>query len=226
MNETQTTRMAELIREIRTEGDDTAAVLGRISAAAVDSVPGTEFASVTMVTAGRIETPVVVGDLAGKSDALQREFNEGPCVRSAVDDTTIIIDDMRRENRWPRYAEAATELGIGSMACFCLYIDGHDFGALNLLSTTTHAFEPDAIAVGQLFAAHCATAFSAVREKDQLLTALSSRDIIGQAKGMIMERYQVDADQAFRLLARLSQDSNTKLIEVAKKIIEAGPDAN
>ncbi|MEE3852247.1 GAF and ANTAR domain-containing protein [Gordonia sp. LSe1-13] len=223
MNQEQTTRMAEIVRELRIEGDDSDAILRRISKAAVASVPGSEYASVTLVTGGQIETPVVVGDLAGKSDALQREFSEGPCVRSAVDDTTIIIDDMRHESRWPRYAAAATELGIASMACFCLYIDGHDFGALNLLSTTTHAFDPDALAVGQLFAAHCASAFSAVREKDQLLTALSSRDIIGQAKGMIMERYRVDADEAFRLLARLSQESNTKLATVARQIIEAGP---
>ncbi|NED70570.1 GAF domain-containing protein, partial [Streptomyces sp. SID10244] len=70
----------------------------------------------------------------GKSDDLQRELNEGPCVRSAIDDTTIFIDDMRHEQRWPQYAAAALELGIGSMACFCLYIDGRDFGALNLIS--------------------------------------------------------------------------------------------
>ncbi|MDL9947361.1 GAF and ANTAR domain-containing protein [Gordonia sp. ABSL11-1] len=220
----QSIRMAEIIRELRADSDDTETILRAISKTAVDSVPGTEYASVTLVTKGQIETPVVVGDIAGKSDDLQREFHEGPCVRSAVDDTTIIIDDMRHEQRWPRYADSAAELGIGSMACFCLYINGNDFGALNLISTTTHAFDGDAVAVGELFAAHCATAFSAVHEKEQLRAALSSRDVIGQAKGMVMERYRIDADAAFRLLARLSQDSNVKLVDIAHQIVEAGPE--
>ncbi|GAB88601.1 GAF and ANTAR domain-containing protein [Gordonia rhizosphera] len=223
MRSEDTVRMAEIIRGLRAESTDTEAVLRGISKTAVDSVPGTEYASVTLVTGGRIETPVIVGDLAGASDDLQRELNEGPCVRSAIDDATILVDDMRREQRWPRYAAAATELGIGSIACFCLYINGHDFGALNLLSTTTHAFDQDAISIGELFAAHCATAFSAVREKEQLRAALSSRDLIGQAKGMLMERFRIDADAAFLLLSRLSQDSNTKLVEVATRIIDAGP---
>ena len=74
-----------------------------------------------------------------------------------------------------------------------------------------------------MFAAHAATAFGAVREKEQLRAALTSRDLIGQAKGMLMERYQIDATAAFSLLARLSQDSNTKLVEIAAQIIEAGP---
>ncbi|GAA3707422.1 GAF and ANTAR domain-containing protein [Gordonia hankookensis] len=224
MRTDHTVQMAEIIRELRSESLDTETVLRGISKTAVDSVPGTEYASVTLVTGGVIETPVIVGDIAGKSDDLQRELNEGPCVRSAIDDTTIFIDDMRHEQRWPQYAAAARELGIGSMACFCLYIDGRDFGALNLISPKTHAFDADAISVGELFAAHCAVAFSAVREKEQLRAALSSRDIIGQAKGMIMERYRIDADEAFRLLSRLSQDANIKLVEVATRIVESGPE--
>ncbi|AZG46863.1 GAF and ANTAR domain-containing protein [Gordonia insulae] len=220
----QSFRMAEIVRELRAQSDDTEEILRAISKTAVDSVPGAEYASVTLVTAGQIETPVIVGDLAGKSDNLQREFDEGPCVRSAIDDVTILIDDMRHEQRWPRYAAAAAELGIGSVACFCLYIEGRDFGALNLLSSTPHGFDVDAMGIGELFAAHCATAFSAVREKEQLRAALNSRDLIGQAKGMIMERYRIDADAAFRLLARLSQDSNIKLVDVAVQIIESGPE--
>ncbi|MYR07505.1 ANTAR domain-containing protein [Gordonia sp. SID5947] len=225
MNSDHTVRMAEIVRELRAESSDTESVLRGISNTAVGSVPGTDYASVTLVTANRIETPVAVGDLADKSDALQRELNEGPCVRSAVDAETIVIDDMSDDERWPRFAASAHELGIASMACFCLYVDGRDFGALNLISTTPHVFDKDAISVGELFAAHCATAFSAVREKEQLRAALSSRDIIGQAKGMIMERYKINADEAFRLMARLSQDGNIKLVEVATRIVDSGPES-
>ena len=125
-----------------------------------------------------------------------------------------------------RFAAAAADIGIRSMACFFLYIDGDDFGALNLHSTRPHAFPTEARQLGELFAAHAATAFGAIREKQQLRAALSSRDIIGQAKGMIMERYKLDATEAFALLARLSQDTNTKLVDVAAQIVVAGPETS
>lgn len=215
--------MARIANELRAQSDDTEAVLRKMSKYAVDTLPGAEYATVTLVTGGKIESPVIVGDLGGQADELQRTLGEGPCVRAAVDSETVWIDDMRAETRWPRFAPAAADLGIASMACFCLYIDGADFGALNVHSTTPGAFDRDARLVGELFAAHAATAFGAVREKEQLRAALTSRDLIGQAKGMLMERYQIDATAAFSLLARLSQDSNTKLVEIAAQIIEAGP---
>lgn len=215
--------VAQTVRQLQAESIDTDTVLRGITKAAVETVDGAEYASVTLVTCGRIETPVMVGDLAGQSDELQAQLGEGPCVRSAVDDVTVWVDDMRTETRWPAFAPAAADLGILSMVCFCLYIDGNDFGALNLHSPQPHAFDEDGRAVGRLFAAHAATAFSAVREKEQLRTALGSRDLIGQAKGMLMERYRLDADAAFSLLARLSQDTNTKLVDVARQVIDAGP---
>ncbi|MGC4933176.1 GAF and ANTAR domain-containing protein [Gordonia sp. DT30] len=218
-----TSRMAGVINELRVESNDQEAVLRAISKAAVNTIDDAEYASVTIVTRGRIETPVMFGDLAGKCDDLQRELGEGPCVRAAVDDTTVRIDDLATDLRWPRFAPAASALGVASMACFCLYIDGNDFGALNLHSTQPQAFTDEACSLGELFAAHCATTFGAVREKEQLRNALSSRDLIGQAKGMLMERYHIDADAAFLLLARLSQESNTKLVEVALKLVGAGP---
>lgn len=219
-------QIARLVREVRAESNDSEAALRAITKAAVTSVPGAEYASITMVTDGEIETPVMVGDIAGASDELQQRYGEGPCIRAAVDDATIWISDMRNETRWPKFSVAAAELGISSMICFCLYIEGSDFGALNLHSTRIDAFDDEARMLGQLFAAHAATVYSAVREKEQLRIALGSRDIIGQAKGMIMERYRLDADAAFRLLARLSQDANTKLVDVAAQIVIAGPDGD
>lgn len=217
-------QMSRIARELQVVSDDPDAVLRATSKAAVDAVPGAEYASVTLVTGGRVESPVLVGDLAGKSDALQQEFGEGPCIRAAVTDETVWIDDMRAEQRWPRFATAAAALGIRSMVCFCLYLDGHDFGALNLHSTEVEAFGSESRSIGALFAAHAATAFAGSREAQQLRTALTSRDLIGQAKGMLMERYGITADAAFRLMAQLSQESNTKLVEIAGQIVSSGPD--
>ena len=218
----KSSEIARIVAQLQSKSTDSDMLLRLFTKAAAEAI-GSDYASITIVTEGRIETPVMIGEIAAQSDALQQELGEGPCIRSATDDTTIWIDDMRRETRWPTFCAAAADLGIGSMACFCLYIDGNDFGALNVHSTTPGAFDRDARLVGELFAAHAATAFGAVREKEQLRAALTSRDLIGQAKGMLMERYQIDATAAFSLLARLSQDSNTKLVEIAARIIEAGP---
>lgn len=218
-------RMADVARMLRSESKDTDTVLKAISKSAVESVPGAEYASVTLVTSNsKVETPVMIGDLAGKCDELQQELGEGPCIRSALSEETARIDDMGSETRWPLFAARAAELGISSMVCFCLYIENDTFGALNLHSSSIDAFDDESLSIGSLFAAHAAIAFSAVREKDQIRAALTNRDIIGQAKGMIMERYGLDPDGAFRLLARLSQDSNVKLSEIAVQVVTAGPD--
>ncbi|ASR01015.1 GAF and ANTAR domain-containing protein [Gordonia rubripertincta] len=219
-------QMTRIAGEIRKQSDDTEAAVRSMTKYAVDAIPGAEYASVTLVSDGIVETPVIIGDLGGEADELQRKLGEGPCIRAAVNDVTVWIDDMHADERWPRFAAAAADIGIRSMACFFLYIDGDDFGALNLHSTRPHAFPTEARQLGELFAAHAATAFGAIREKQQLRAALSSRDIIGQAKGMIMERYKLDATEAFALLARLSQDTNTKLVDVAAQIVVAGPETS
>lgn len=217
-------QMADIARRLRSESKDTETILRAISISAVESIPGAEYASITLVTGdATVESPVLIGDLARESDRLQAELREGPCIRSALDSDTVWISDMRSEDRWPSFSRAAADLGIRSMLCFCLYVEGDNFGALNLHSTQVDAYDDDSRSIGSLFAAHAAIAFSAVREKEQIRAALTNRDIIGQAKGMLMERYTLSSDEAFRLLARLSQDSNTKLADVALQVVDAGP---
>ncbi|MEH3154949.1 MAG: GAF and ANTAR domain-containing protein [Gordonia paraffinivorans] len=216
--------MADLARRLRSESRDTESILRAISAAAVESIPNAEYASITLVEdKTTISSPVLIGDLAAEADRLQAELREGPCVTSALQADTEIIADTLTDDRWPRFSRAAAEHGIRSMLCFCLYVDGNNFGALNLHSTQPDAFDDESRSIGSLFAAHAAIAFSSVREKEQIRSALTNRDIIGQAKGMLMERYSLNADDAFQLLARLSQDSNTKLADVAVQVVEAGP---
>lgn len=217
-------QMADVARRLRSESKDTETILRAISASAVESIPGAEYASITLVTGkAAVESPVLIGDLARESDRLQAELREGPCIRSALHSDTVWIRDMTDEPRWPAFSAAAAELGIRSMLCFTLYVEGDNFGALNLHSTRVDAFDDDSRSIGALFAAHAAIAFSSVREKEQIRAALTNRDIIGQAKGMLMERYTLNSDEAFRLLARLSQDSNTKLADVALQVVDAGP---
>jgi GAF domain-containing protein len=219
-------QMAELARKLRSESRDTDTVLRAISAAAVESIPNAEYASITLVeNKSTITSPVLIGDPAAEADRLQAELKEGPCLASALSNDTELIDDTLSDDRWPRFSAAVAAIGIRSMICFCLYVEGDNFGALNLHSTQPHAFDDESLSIGSLFAAHAAIAFSSVREKEQIRSALTNRDVIGQAKGMLMERYSLSADDAFQLLARLSQDSNTKLAEVAVQVVEAGPGA-
>ena len=218
-----TSKITALVNEIRAASGSTDEALRAITMAAIASIPGADEASITVVTASQIDTPVAVGDGAATCDDLQRELGEGPCVRSAIDDTTIVVADMRHDDRWPRFAAGAQRVGVASMLCYTLYMDGSDFAALNLHGHSPNCFDEQSLSMTELFAAHCSIAFDAVREKEQLRRALSSRDLIGQAKGMLMERYQIDSDAAFLLLARLSQESNTKLVEVATDVVAAGP---
>ena len=103
---------------------------------------------------------------------------------------------------------------------FKLYTSDRTAGALNLFSFKTNAFDAEAETIGAVLAAHAAAAILASRHEQQLESALSTRDRIGQAKGIIMERYDVDDVRAFDLLRQLSQDTNTKLVDVAQRVID------
>jgi len=142
----------------------------------------------------------------------------GPCRTAIWEREPVHIPDMATEDRWPRFAAAATEAGVGAMLCFQLFVHGDNLGALNLYAPTAHAFTDESQSIGLVFAAHAAVALAAAQHEQHLHTALAHRDIIGQAKGIVMERFHLDADQAFALLARLSQEANTKLHDVAARI--------
>jgi hypothetical protein len=103
-----------------------------------------------------------------------------------------------------------------------LFVEGDNLGALNLYARTPNAFTDESEQVGLLFAAHAAIAYAGVRKEAQLAQALASRDIIGQAKGILMERYKVTAECAFLMLARASQITNTKLQNVAADLARSG----
>lgn len=218
-------RMAEIARILREQSHSSESLLTAVTQFAVQQVPGVDAACVTQVDGrGQHESPVVVGEIARKIAELQQELGQGPLVDAEFSTMVIHVPNVATDPRWPAFSEAAARLGVGSVLCCCLYLHNDAYGALTLLAQKPNAFDEDAISIGSLFAVHAAVAFSAVRETEQIRAALTTRDEIGQAKGMIMERYKLDADGAFRLLARLSQDSNIKLSEVAKQVVEAGPE--
>jgi GAF domain-containing protein len=151
-------------------------------------------------------------------------FNEGPCVEAALDELIVRTDDFRAEERWPRYSAAVVEIGVLSGLSFKLYTADRTAGALNLFSFKVNAFDAEDETTGVVLAAHAAAAILASRQGEQLQSALSTRDRIGQAKGIIMERFGVDDVKAFEMLRRLSQDSNTRLIDLAQRVIDTRAD--
>ena len=221
-------RLAQIARQLRVAGEDQTSAMQRIAQAAVEAIEGAEYASVTLVSArGLLTTPVAVGDLARQCDSVQQQLGQGPCLDAAAGTETVVwVDDMATETRWPEFARAAASLGIAAMVCFTLFVseDG-SFGALNVHSTTPNSFDAQARSLGELFAAHAAVEMASVYENDQIRTALTTRDTIGQAKGMLMQRYAIDDSQAFQLLARMSQERNIKLAVIAQHVIDAGPGA-
>jgi hypothetical protein len=161
-------------------------------------------------------------DLARDVDALQEETGEGPCLDSAYEEQTTRVPDMSTEERWPNFAQRASEAGAASMLAFQLFVEGDNLGALNLYSRTADAFDDESEHVGLLFASHAAVAFAGVRKQQQLSRALDTRDVIGMAKGILMQRYSISSDRAFRVLVRSSQESQRKLREVAEELVVKG----
>jgi GAF domain-containing protein len=205
------------------EHDDPDVMLAEIIAAAVAMVPGVDEGSVSVVTGRRnIGSQAPTGDLPAQVDALQEETQQGPCLDSAYEQLTVRVDDMASETRWPEFARRASEAGAGSMLSLQLYVEGDNLGALNLYSRRPNAFDDESEQVGLLFASHAAVAFAGVRKEAQLAQAVASRDLIGQAKGILMERYKISPERAFLVLTRISQGSNRKLHDIATELVRHG----
>jgi GAF domain-containing protein len=219
-NEDLAQRMAELARAVAAPRS-VDEVLFDVTATAKELLSGVDTAGVLLITkGGKFESLAGTSELPHQLDELQMKYNEGPCVEAAVDELIVRTDDFRTEQRWPRYSAAAAEIGVLSGLSFKLYTADRTAGALNLFGFKPNAFDAEDETIGAVLAAHAAAAILASRHGEQLESALSTRDRIGQAKGIIMERYGVDDVRAFEMLRQLSQDSNTKLVDIAQRVIE------
>jgi GAF domain-containing protein len=187
-------------------------------------VPGTQYAGLTVASRTKgISTAAATNRYAMLLDEIQQHHQEGPCVSAAWDHHTVRIDDLETEQRWPHYrTDALRETPVRSVLAFEVFVNDDTLGALNFYTEQPHAFSQESIELGLIFATHTALAWNMFRRNAQFRSALASRDLIGQAKGIIMERFNVDAVRAFELLTRLSQDSNTKLVEIAQQIVDNG----
>lgn len=215
--------MGTLARFLQTQHKDVDATLQAITNAVLGTVPGAEQAGISMVRRGRtVQARAATDPVVEKVDELQTELGEGPCLQALFEHETVSVPDMSTERRWPTFAAAAHAAGVGSMLSFQLFVEQENLGALNLYSASPGAFDDHAEHVGLLFAAHAAIAIAGAKHEEHLQTALASRDLIGQAKGMLMQRFELTAEDAFTLLARLSQEENIKIRDMVERITSTG----
>ncbi|WP_148572611.1 GAF and ANTAR domain-containing protein [Nocardioides caldifontis] len=152
--------------------------------------------------------------------ALQYDLNEGPCVASVENTPVVVVEHARHDQRWPNYMPKAVKAGLRAQLALRLYTDQDTLGGLNLYSTEAETVHPDAVAMAELFATHAAIALDRARYDHQLNEALGSRKTIGQAVGLLMQRYQIDEDRAFHFLVRASSTSNMKLRAIAQEVVD------
>ena len=194
-------------------------VLAEVVASAIQLIPGVDEASISVVIGRRnAASQHPSGELPQLVDAVQTETGEGPCLEALYEQQTVKVPDMASEQRWPQFARRAADLGAGSMLSFQLYVKGDNLGALNLYGRHSNAFDDESEQIGLLFASHAAVAFADAKKIDHLQRAVDTRDLIGQAKGILMERYKITAPQAFQALTRVSQRRNTKIRLIAEEL--------
>ncbi|KAB1912095.1 GAF and ANTAR domain-containing protein [Micromonospora sp. AMSO31t] len=203
-------------------------VLHRVAELANQSIPGCAYVSVTLTHAGTARTAAATAELARELDEWQYRYDQGPCLDASASAESLLVPDMAGEQRWAGWVARARAAGVGSSLSIGLPIQEAVTGALNLYGVAAHAFDAEAIAVAEDFAAYAAVALANAHLYDstatlarQMRDAMRSRAVIEQAKGIIMGQRRCSPDEAFAVLAKLSQDSNRKVRDVAEAMVAA-----
>ena len=219
--------LAESLAEMaRTLLDESAvdATLDRICEFAVKTIDACQAAGISMVERGRVTSRSTTDEVPRAVDRIQSETQEGPCVDAIKEHEVFITGSLSQEQRWPDFAQRAhQETGVESILSLRLFAGEETMGALNLYSREGDAFDDHDIAVGSVFAAHAAIAWSSSEREAQLEARADSRNVIGMAKGIIIAQQKVSDDEAFRILRRASQRMNIKLRELAERIVDRRP---
>lgn len=214
--------MAQIARNLA-ESDSLDEVLQRIVDLGVHHLEHCDGVTLMLIRRrGRLSTPAFSSGIAREADIAQYETDQGPCLASMDTHRTVVIDDLTEEDRWPRFTERALAHGIRAMCSFRLFMEEDTMAALNFYAVSPHAFARRDVLLGEVFASHAAVALRAAITENGLEAALRSRDVIGQAKGVIMSRETVSADQAFDRLRALAMRQNRPVRDVADDVVRTG----
>lgn len=216
-------RIAEFAQNLHTSETHAGVVIAELTEFAATVIPGAQSAGITTVKPHNtaVSTPAATNRWPILLDQIQQQHHQGPCLTAASDQVPIDINDLEHDRRWPKYrADVLAQTPIRSIMSFELAGTPHLMAALNVYADHPHAFDEHAHAIGRIFSTHTSLAWDAARSRDQFTQALASRDIIGQAKGLVMERFGIDALQAFAMLRKLSQDSNIPVAQIAERLVQ------
>lgn len=218
-------RMGDLVRDLESQaGSDfnLGSTLHELTSSAAQLLPGAAHAGITVCKSVRdVQTVAATDRYPVLLDDIQRSYNEGPCLAAARRQHLVRVDDLTVEDRWPRYAgEAVAATPIRSVMSYPLFAHRPSSASLNFYSQQANSFGEQAAELGLVFAAYITLTWNILSRDQQFRKGLSSRDTIGQAKGMLMERFHIDAEAAFELLKQRSQETNTPVIEIACRLTD------
>jgi GAF domain-containing protein len=183
-----------------------------------------DYAGVIFVHAKkRVETAAATDPLIEKLDLIQLECGEGPDVEvldSPAGPYGVLVTDTHSDYRWPNWANRVATHGIRSLISVRMYTSATTVGTLNLYDREPNKFSLGDVELAHLLARHAAVALAAARTAENLWQAVDARKLIGQAQGILMERYSLNADKAFAVLMRYSQQKNVKLRDVAQRLVD------
>jgi len=217
------TAVEHLVRLFRLRSSDEPALVSAVCDEAVRLIDPARHAGVILAIGRRhLEVVAATSPVPQQLDELQQREGAGPCLDAARAQAVIRIEDVATDARWPSFAEQATAAGVRSMLCLPLHVDTSLFGTLSVYADTPRAFKDVTESVARVLAVLAAITLSESRGRANLERALESRDLIGQAKGIIMQARRVTAEEAFALLVRRSQETNTKLLDVAEDVVHTG----
>jgi transcriptional regulator with GAF, ATPase, and Fis domain len=203
------------------EGKNSEETLQRIVNSAV-ALLGCESAGMLVTRKGnKLEAITATDPIAEKADKLQVEWHEGPGIAAVSDARTTLVSDTAADMRWPRWAAGTRDLHLGSVLAVRLWTSQATLGALNLYARSPGWFDPDALPVAEVLGRHASIALASARQEDSLQQAIEARTLIGQAQGILMERFDLDEQSAFKVLRRHSQNTNLKLNEVARVLVNS-----
>lgn len=222
LSDSQFSALNVLCRALRVPEAELSGTLSAILTSITSAIAGVDHAGLNLLVRGHFEPQATVGSAPEPLDALQQRTGTGPCIDASRDQMGVEIDDMSRDERWPQFAAAAVALGVRSMLCVPLWVDDRRLGSLSLYADAPEAFDATCKRLAELYATHAAVALLDAQRADQLRRALSSRDVIGQAKGVLMERHRITADAAFAMLTEASKNTNRKVTDIAESIAVTG----
>ena len=213
----------QVVRTLRVPIGSAEELVSRICHEAARMVPEVRDVGVIVTDPDRnLLTVCASGPVPRQLDELQVETGTGPCLTAARKQIVVRMHDVAADTRWTEFCAAALDRGVASVLCVPLFVDDQKLGTLSLYGESPGAFRENVEPVARVLATLSAIALADSRHRERMDRALHNRDLIGQAKGILMARHGISADAAFDMLRTHSQRTNSKLLAVVERVVETG----